>query len=114
MPRPLQLGETAPYVVRDGAQRLGLRIALARKRRRWTLRELAAKAGLAYDTVRAVEAGRLQTGLGAYLVVLWAMGLEAEIDVLMDPDHDEEGKLLEITRSPQRVRHPVENYDEDF
>ena len=37
-----------------------------------TLRELASKAGISDDTARAVEAGNLQTGLGAYLAMLWA------------------------------------------
>ncbi len=42
MPRPLQLSETAPYAVKAGAKRIGEHIALARKRRRLTLREIGA------------------------------------------------------------------------
>jgi transcriptional regulator with XRE-family HTH domain len=114
MPRPLQLNETAPFAVRDGALHIGERLSLARKRRRLTLRELAAKAGISYDTARAVEAGNLQTGLGAYLAVLWAMGLESEISAFVDPDRDETGKQLDITRQPQRVSHRREKHDDDF
>ncbi len=114
MPRPLQFNETAPYAVRNGALRLGERLALARKRRRLTLRELAAKAGISYDTARAVEAGNLQTGLGAYLAILWAMGLESEIDSFLDPDRDETGKQLEIARQPRRVAHRRTRHDDDF
>lgn len=58
---------------------LNLQLLDRGKRRRLTLRELASKAGISYDTARAVEAGNLQTGLGAYLAMLWAMGLESEI-----------------------------------
>ncbi|ASI68659.1 hypothetical protein BA022_08955 [Diaphorobacter nitroreducens] len=114
MPRPLQLSQTAPFAVRDGAQRIGERLTLARKRRRLTLRDVAAKAGISYDTARAVEAGNLQTGLGAYLAMLWAMGLESEIQAFADPERDEEGKQLEITRLPQRIRHRKENFDGEF
>lgn len=114
MPRPLQLNQTAPFAVKSGAQRIGERLSTARKRRRLTLRELAAKAGIAYDTARAVEAGNLQTGFGAYLAMLWAMGLESEIQAFADPDHDEEGKQLELTRLPKRVRHPMEPFDDQF
>jgi DNA-binding XRE family transcriptional regulator len=114
MPRPLQLGTTAPFVVKDGAQRIGERLSMARKRRRLTLRELAAKAGISYDTARAVEAGNLQTGLGAYLAMLWAMGLESEILAFADPDRDDEGKQLEASRLPQRVRHGKATVDGDF
>lgn len=114
MPRPLQLNETAPFAVKDGARSIGGRLAVARKRRRLTLRELASKAGISYDTARAVEAGNLQTGLGAYLAMLWAMGLESEIQAFADPERDEEGKQLELTRLPQRIRHRKEQLDGEF
>lgn len=114
MPRPLQLKDTAPLAVRTGTRRIGERVALARKRRRLTLRELAAKAGISYDTARAVETGNLQTGLGAYLAMLWAMGLESEIEAIADPERDEEGKQLELTRLPERVRHRKEHLDGEF
>lgn len=100
--------------MRDGALRIGERLTTARKRRRLTLRELAAKAGISYDTARAVEAGNLQTGLGAYLAMLWAMGLESEIQTFANPERDEEGKQLELARLPQRVRHRKEHVDGEF
>jgi transcriptional regulator with XRE-family HTH domain len=114
MPRPLQLNETAPFAVKDGARRLGERLALARKRRRLTLRDLAAKAGISYDTVRAAEAGNLQTGLGAYLALLWALGLESELDEVANPDRDETGKQLDMARQPRRVAHRNEKHDDEF
>lgn len=114
MPRSLQLNDTAPFAVKDGALRLGARLTLARKRRRLTLRELAAKSGISYDTVRAAEAGNLQTGLGAYLAMLWAMGLESEIAWFVDPDRDETGKQLDMTRQPRRVARRRPKPDEDF
>jgi transcriptional regulator with XRE-family HTH domain len=114
MPRLLQINQTAPFAVRDGAQRLGERLSMARKRRRLTLRELASKAGISYDTARAVEAGNLQTGMGAYLAVLWAMGLESEIQAFANPERDEEGKQLELARLPKRVRHAREQLHDEF
>ena len=114
MPRHLQLNETAPFAVKDGAKRIGERIATARKRRRLTLRELAGKAGISYDTARAVEAGNLLSGIGAYLAVMWAMGLESEIEAFGASDRDEEGKLLEQSRLPKRVRHKIDNVDGYF
>jgi transcriptional regulator with XRE-family HTH domain len=114
MPRPLQINETAPFAVKGAARHLGERLALARKRRRLTLRELAAKAGVSYDTVRAAEAGNLQTGMGAYLVLLWAMGLEADIALIADPDRDDTGKQLDLARQPRRVAHRREAHDDDF
>ncbi len=114
MPRPLQLSQTAPFAVKDGAKRLGEHLATARKRRRLTLRELAAKSGVSYDTARAVEAGNLQTGLGAYLAMLWAMGLESEFQNIASPERDDEGQQLELARLPTRVRHRTERVDDEF
>jgi hypothetical protein len=114
MPRPLQINETAPFAVKDGLRQIGLRLTTARKRRRITLRDLASKAGVSYDTARAVEAGNLQTGFGAYLAILWAMGLEGEMLSFVHPDHDEEGKCLELSNLGQRVRHGSGKSNGDF
>jgi transcriptional regulator with XRE-family HTH domain len=114
MPRALQLHQTAPFAVKQGARQIGERIALARKRRRLSLRALAAKAGVSYDTARAVEAGNLQTGLGATLALLWAMGLESEIASFADPERDHEGKQRELARLPQRVRQRKERSGGEF
>jgi transcriptional regulator with XRE-family HTH domain len=114
MPAALQFAETAPFAVKEATRLVGQRLAAARKRRRLTLRELAAKAGISYDTARAVEAGNLQTGLGAYVAMLWAMGLESEIAAFVDTERDHEGKQLELARLPQRVRHRKEPLDGEF
>jgi transcriptional regulator with XRE-family HTH domain len=114
MPRPLMFNETAPAAVVDAANMIGTRVRLARVRRRLTLRQLAAKAGVSYDTARAVETGNLMTGLGAYLALVWALGLERELAAFLDPDRDLEGKQLELTRAPQRVRAQTGVRDGDF
>lgn len=114
MPRPLMFAATAPAVVAETARRLGARVRLARLRRRIPLRELAQRAGVNHKTAAAVEAGNLLTGLGAYLALIWALGLERETAKLLDPDHDEEGKQLELARTPKRARVPKRTIDVDF
>jgi transcriptional regulator with XRE-family HTH domain len=114
MPRPLQLGQTAPASVLIHARLLGTRLRFARKRRRLTLRELAAKAGIAYDTARAVEGGNIQTGIGAYLALAWALGLDNAFSEVLKPEDDHEGSTLEIANLPERVRHPKPGADDDF
>jgi transcriptional regulator with XRE-family HTH domain len=95
---------TAPAAVLEVSRTLGLRIRLARARRRIPLRELAERAGVNHKTAAAVEAGNLLTGIGAYLAIIWALGLEREAAKLLDPDQDEEGKQLELARTPKRAR----------
>ena len=95
---------TAPAAVEEVARTLGSRIRLARTRRRISLRELAERAGLNHKTAAAVEAGSLLTGIGAYLALIWALGLERDVAKLLDPDHDDEGKQLDLARTPKRAR----------
>ncbi len=104
MPRPLQFAATAPAAINQAARELGRRVKLARVRRRLSQRELASRSGISYVTMRAVEAGNLLTGLGAYLAAIWALGLERELATLMDPDNDAEGKQLELSRAAGRAR----------
>ena len=114
MPRPLMLGETAPYAVKSAARELGTRLRLARKRRLLTLRQLAARAGVAYGTARAVENGNLMTGVGAYFALIWALGLDSELAQFMDPERDTDGKQLALARTPKRVRPKAGVTDDDF
>ena len=114
MPRPLMFAATAPAAVEEAARTLGSRIRLARTRRRISLRELARRAGVNHKTASAVEAGNLLTGIGAYLALIWTLGLEQEMAKLLDPDHDEEGKQLDLARTPKRARARRASIDADF
>ena len=105
---------TAPAAVEEAARTLGSRIRLARTRRRVPLRELAARAGMNHKTAAAVEAGNLLTGIGAYLALIWALGLERQLTRLLEPDQDEEGKQLELARTPKRARPRKGSIDADF
>jgi transcriptional regulator with XRE-family HTH domain len=114
MPRSLMFAATAPAAVEEAARTLGARIRLARIRRRVSLRALAKRAGVNHKTAAAVEAGSLLTGIGAYLALIWALGLERDLAKLIDPDHDEEGKQLELARTPKRARAKKGSIDADF
>jgi transcriptional regulator with XRE-family HTH domain len=83
---------------------LGANIATARLRRRWPQAELAEKAGITRPTLVAIEQGKLGTGIGAYVAVLWALGLHGDLAQVAAPEHDLEGRTLEAARLPDRVR----------
>jgi transcriptional regulator with XRE-family HTH domain len=59
---------------------LGGRIAIARGRRRITRKQLAQRAGLTEFTLRRVEQGEGTATIAAYLAVLHALGLAADVD----------------------------------
>lgn len=83
---------------------LGQRVRLARLRRGWSVAELAEKAGMSRNSLTALESGKPGTGLGAWITVLWALGLDGSLDAVADPDADLHGKALEAARRPARAR----------
>lgn len=54
----------SPYAA-EAARLLGARIRLARRERRWSQDELAARAGITARTLSKIERGDLSVGLGA-------------------------------------------------
>lgn len=113
MPRVALAEETAPAKVTAALERLGRNILIARKRRQLRQQDLATHAGITVPTLRRVEEGALGTGAGAYVAVLWALGLEDQIAQLADPTRDLEGQTLEAARRGQRVR-PDRKLSNDF
>jgi len=61
---PKRQRSDSPYAV-DAARLLGAEIRLARRQRRWSQDELAARAGITSRTVYKIEHGDLSVGLGA-------------------------------------------------
>ena len=53
--------------------------------------------------------------MGAYVTVLWALGLDRTLDGVAHPDADTHGKTLEASRRPARVRKSQKSKNEyDF
>jgi len=112
MPRRNVNHESAPAAVAEAVARLGRDIAIARVRRRLREEDLAAKAGITRMTLRRVEAGALGTGIGAYVAVLWALGLDDGLAAVAAADRDVEGQTLEAARRGERVRPRADLSDE--
>ncbi len=93
-----------PTQAAERAKELGHRVRLARTRRGLSIAEVAAKAGINRNTLNALELGKPGVALGAYITVLWALGLDKTLDAVAHPDADTHGKTLEASRRPARVR----------
>src|SRR5450755_1028468 len=107
--------ETIPFEVAEHVKALGRRVRLARIRRGWRIAEFAAKAGINRNTLNALELGKPGVALGAYVTVLWALGLDKTLDGVAHPDADIHGKTLETSRRPTRVRKSQKSKNEyDF
>lgn len=114
MPKQNLRSDAAPAAVVDTIARLGANIAAARLRRRWSQDLLARKAGITRPTMTRIEAGELGTGIGAYVAVLWAMGLHHPLTDVADLFHDSEGRTLEAARLPKRAHAPTGLVDDAF
>ena len=93
-----------PIEATERIKELGYRVRLARTRRGMSIVELAAKTGINRNTLNALELGKHGVAIGAYVTVLWALGLDKTMDGVAHPDADTHGKTLEASRRPARVR----------
>jgi transcriptional regulator with XRE-family HTH domain len=59
----------------DAAAVLGIQIATARRERRWTLANLAERAGITVVTLRKIENGDLSVSIGTYFEVATLLGV---------------------------------------
>ena len=106
---------TLPIQAAERTKELGYRVRLARIRRGMSIAEVAAKAGINRNTLNALELGKHGVAMGAYVTVLWALGLDKTLDGIAHPDADTHGKTLEASRRPARVRKSLKSKDEyDF
>lgn len=103
-----------PASVIERAKELGYRVRLARTRRGLSTVELASKAGINRNTLNALEHGKTGVALGAYITVLWALGLDKSLDAVAHPDTDIHGKTLEASRRPVRVRKAKKTLKEEY
>jgi len=111
----MAIQRTIPTEAAERTKALGYRLRLARTRRGMSITEVAAKAGINRNTLNALELGKPGVALGAYVTVLWVLGLDKTLEGVAHPDADIHGKTLEASRRPTRVRKSQKSKDEyDF
>lgn len=97
--------ESLPIPIRQAVKDLGENISMARRRRRQTQADLAARMMVSLPTVRRVENGDPSVSIAIYYSALWALGLLNEVRGIAKPDEDKSAQLLDLERLPERVRH---------
>lgn len=96
--------KSLPFEVTKRLKTLGSRVRIARKRRGFSVQELAEKVGINRNTLTALELGKPGIALSAVVKILWTLGLDSSLDAVANPDTDTHGKALEGARRPTRVR----------
>jgi transcriptional regulator with XRE-family HTH domain len=102
-----------PSSAQEALKTLGSEIKLARKRRSWTIADLASKMGVSAPTVIGLEKGQSTISVGIVFSALWILGLEKDLSLLSQP-RDQVGFELQDRKLPKRVRHSTRKLNNEF
>jgi hypothetical protein len=97
-----------PAPLRRAVVKLGSDIAIARRKRSFTVNMMAERIGVHKTTYLKVEKGDPRVAFGIYAMTLFVLGLSDGLAAIADPSRDDTGLLLDNERLPKRVRVPKE------
>lgn len=104
MPKTSRAIEQLPPRVQHAIDRLGADIAVARLRRRESLRTWAKRMGVSVATLQRLEAGDPSVSIGIVATALWLMGRDGALCDLAAPEHDHGALELDIRAAVQLGR----------
>jgi len=103
-----------PAIALEQLQKLGQDIAVARKRRRMSMKEMAARMMVNLKTVQRMEKGDPTVGIGIVVTALWILGMHRRLGELVAPESDKAGLHEDIKRLPRdfrKTRKPADHFD---
>lgn len=104
MPKSSLHNEFLPPQAAQAIATLGHNLALARLRRKESLRSWALRMGVAVRTVQRMEKGDPGVGMGVYALALWTMGRSQDLAQMALPEHDMGALDLELQVAQKRGR----------
>ena len=104
MPKSSAHNEWLPPQARQALAELGSRLAIARLRRKESLRGWARRIGVSVRTVQRLEAGDPGVGMGVYAAALWLMGRADALPELADPALDRGALELDLQTARSKLQ----------
>ena len=95
--------EWLPPQALTALQQLGGDLALARLRRRESLRDGAKRVGVSVQTLQRLEAGDPGVGMGVYAAASWLVGRTDALAALADPALDRGALELDVRAVRERL-----------
>lgn len=106
--------QALPAITADQLKKLGRDLAIARKRRRLSLREMAERMMVNLKTVQRMEKGDPAVGIGIVAAALWILGMHRRLGDLASPETDATGLQEEIRNLPRdfrKTKNRTDKYD---
>ena len=88
MPKVSRALQQMPPATVDALEKLGANLAVARLRRKESLKTWARRMGITVPTLQRLEAGDPGIGLGIVATALWLIGRDGALVDLASPDKD--------------------------
>jgi transcriptional regulator with XRE-family HTH domain len=92
-----------PAQAQAALRELGQSLAIARLRRRESLRGWAQRLGVSVRTVQRLEQGDPGVGMGVYAAALWLIGRTAALSALADPAQDRGAHEVDVQAARDKL-----------
>jgi transcriptional regulator with XRE-family HTH domain len=89
MPKTARALLRLPPATAGAIEKLGADLAVARLRRKESLRSWAQRLGVTVSTLQRLEAGDPSVGIGIVATALWLIRRDGELSHLAAPEHDQ-------------------------
>ena len=102
MPKNSAALHTLPSAAASAVRRLGADLATARKRRKQSMGDWAARLNVSVPTLRRMESGDPAVSMAVYATALWLMRRHDALASAADPQHDLAALEADIRRAEKR------------
>ncbi len=99
MPKTTRALLQLPPATAGAIEKLGADLAVARLRRKESLRSWAQRMGVTVSTLQRLEAGDPSVGIGIVATALWLIKRDGELGSLAAPEHDQGALEMDIRQA---------------
>jgi len=99
MPKLARALQQLPPATAAAIEKLGADLAVARLRRKESLKTWAGRMGVSVPTLQRLEAGDPSVGIGIVATALWLIQRDGELGKLAAPEHDRGALEMDVRKA---------------
>lgn len=104
MPKLTRALQQLPPATAAAIEKLGADLAVARLRRKESLKTWAKRMGVSIPTLQRLEAGDPSVGIGIVATALWLIQRDGELGKLAAPEHDRGAIEMDVRKAEELGR----------